>query len=113
MLRACIAVVDGTRARIYAYDHIGGVPLLGEPVDLVGGICAEFAVRVIDEIVRIAADQRFDHVVLVGSASVIEGLRVHCERLREAGFTVDEVIPPVGVRATAVGEVGEYARGAQ
>ncbi|HEX7841782.1 MAG TPA: host attachment protein [Kofleriaceae bacterium] len=102
MKRACIAIVDATRARIYTCDrtadpggaHAAFVGALHEASDLVnpGGATGDhregdhresdhresdrrFAHQVIDEIDRVAREQALDRVLLVATPAMLGELR--------------------------------------
>jgi len=102
MKRACIAIVDATRARIYTYDrtedpvgaHAAFVGALHEALDLVnpgrghdrcstarpgskhaGELDRRFAHQVVDEIDRISRERAFDRVLLVATPGMLGELR--------------------------------------
>jgi protein required for attachment to host cells len=98
MKRACIAIVDAARARIYTYDQAtdGGrsapAGALHEAIDLVNPgrrghdaydhndahtdeLDRRFARHVVAEIDRIAREQAYDRVLLVASPAMLGELR--------------------------------------
>ncbi|MDB4962498.1 MAG: hypothetical protein JWP01_2497 [Myxococcales bacterium] len=97
MNRACIAIVDGTSARLYAYQRVDeDLPTLVEEKRLSdagrGTKDAQFANEVVSELETIATSQGFDHVILVASPTMLAHLHTYETRLTRHGIRVDEVL---------------------
>jgi protein required for attachment to host cells len=110
MNRACIAIVDGTRARIYSYDRTAAsaavrsapVGALHEVLDLRAGATEDqrdahtaqsdrFAGQVITVIAEIAREQAFDHVLVVAPPVMLGALRGVAGELQRPELVVDYV----------------------
>jgi len=97
MNRACIAIVDGTSARLYAYQRVEGEQSsMVEEKQLSdagrGTKDSEFANEVVCEVEEIATTQGFDHVILVASPTMLAHLRAFETRLTRHGIYIDEVL---------------------
>lgn len=112
MKRACIAIVDGSSARIYTYlHHDGARPALNEETDLVNRSVrgaapdakdGEFAARIIDEVDRIISAAGIGHVILVASPMMAGHLRTRDDQLTRRGIVVDEIVRDLS-RLTSAG----------
>lgn len=119
MKRACVAIVDATRARLYTYEQGGEDPAheLREVVDLVNparrqrpselfsdghafddhrdahieNYDVQFARDVVIAIDRVARDGAFEHVILVASPKMLGELRKVDDVLHREGMVMDEI----------------------
>ncbi|HEY0483266.1 MAG TPA: host attachment protein [Kofleriaceae bacterium] len=111
MNRACIAIVDGARARIYSYDRTAGsdavrsapVGVLHEVVDLRAAATEDhrdphtaqserrFAGQVIAALARMTREQAFDHVLVVAPPVMLGALRGVAGELQRPELVVDYV----------------------
>lgn len=108
MKRACVAIVDATRARLYTYEQNVEDPAheLHEVSDLVNpgrrafeenreahleNLDALFARDAVLEIDRIARAGTFGHVILVASPKMLGELRKVDDVLHREGMIIDEI----------------------
>jgi protein required for attachment to host cells len=94
MKRACIAIVDASRARLFAYQHTAHAPneRLREVTTLVSsGTGSELAQAVVAEIDRIVREHAFGHVVVVASPEMLVALREVDGVLRRDDLILDEI----------------------
>ena len=107
MKKACVAIVDASRARLYTYDHAEDpAHELRETSDLVNVARrvraegsspnlevsdAQFARDVVVEIDRIVRAGNFEHVILVASPKMLGELRKVDDVLHRDGMVLDEI----------------------
>ena len=102
MKRACIAIVDAVRARVYTYqDETSQV--LREEVDLVNpgrrlypsedhdDMDLKFAKVIVGELERIVRDGAYGHVIVVASPTMLGDLRKVDGVLHRADLVLDEI----------------------
>ncbi|HUJ60810.1 MAG TPA: hypothetical protein VLX92_20045 [Kofleriaceae bacterium] len=94
MTRACIAVIDRSRARVYAYRSDVASPQdeLCEIADLSNPTRApQFTRFVVAELERIVRDSACEHVIVLASADMLAELRALGGVLHRANVMLEEI----------------------